>query len=413
MIIVWFEFVKLITKLKVGFDRDIYLLTGSMFIRRIVMGFLQVVRAIYFAILGFSAVEIGLLLSIGTLISAINNVVFGYLCDRYGRKPFLVLGTFMASARTAIFAVSTDFWFLAVAQGLGAMGEGVGAGQPVVSGYITDKVEVVHRSNVYSTIAITSSLAATLGLMLGGLPQYIEGFGYEVIPAHQVLWWACTILNLVSLFFLFSIKEGISKPGNSESQVRRAKTRDWGPIIKFSIVRSTSGFGWSMVDSLMTLYFYYRFSIGTDVLGPIFALARFISTFTYFFVPIAVYRLGAINTIIMSRVVSAVLSAGFAFTSWYPLALVIMVINRLVVLFTMPIRQTFASELVDPSKTATVIGLSNSARMGVQTIAPSLAGYMFENLSMQLPFLTGAGFMLLNGVLYWAFFREKPEKMYA
>ena len=51
-----------------GFDRDIRLLTSSMFTRRIVMGFLQVVRAIYFALLGYTAVEIGLLLSLATIV---------------------------------------------------------------------------------------------------------------------------------------------------------------------------------------------------------------------------------------------------------------------------------------------------------------------------------------------------------
>jgi len=74
------------------------------------MGFLQVVRAIYFALLGFSPVQIGILLSVATFISAINNVVFGFLCDRYGRKPFLILGSVLSSIRTGLFAVTTDFY---------------------------------------------------------------------------------------------------------------------------------------------------------------------------------------------------------------------------------------------------------------------------------------------------------------
>jgi MFS family permease len=401
--------VEIITRLKTGFNRDIYLLTGSMFIRRIVMGFLQVVRAIYFAILGFKATEIGVLLSIAILISALNNILFGYLCDKYGRKPFLILGTILSAARTAMFALFTDFWFLAVAQGIGAMGEGVGAGQPVVSGYITDKVEVKHRFNVYSSLAITSGLASTLGLMSGGLPHFIESFGYDIISAHQVLWWICTFVNLFSLFFLFFIKENVKKIQPSESKITKPRHRDWKTIIKFSLVRSTSGLGWSMVNSLMTLYFYYKFNVGTDVLGPILAIARFISIFTYFLVPLAVYRLGTIYTLMGTRILSGILSIVFAYVSWYPLAIAVMMLNRIVVLFAMPIRQTFASKLVDPSETATAIGISNSARMGVQTIAPSLTGYMFENISMQLPFLSGAIFLMLNGVLYWVFFREEDK----
>jgi MFS family permease len=382
-----------------------------MFTRRIVMGFLQVVRAIYFALLGFSPVEIGLLLSIATFLSAIHHITFGYLCDRYGRKPFLVLGTIFAAARTALFAVSTDFWVLALAQSLGAMGEGVGAGQPVVSGYITDKVEAQNRPNIYSTMAITNSIASTLGLSFGGLPILLEKrFAYDVVSAHQLLWWACTAVNLVSLVFLFPLHEGKRVERGDRSQEKSPGIKNWGIIAKFSLTRSTSGLGWGMIDSLMTLYFFQRFMVGTDILGPIYAFARFLSIFTYLVTPRVVERYGAIPTIVATRMISAGVTVLFALSNWYPLAVSLMVVNRIIVLFTMPIRQTFASGMVSPEETATAIGISNSARMGVRTIAPTLAGYMFESISLTLPFFTGAVLMVINGGLFWAFFRPRePE----
>ena len=400
-----------VKRLRVGFNRDMNLLTGSMFTRRIVMGFLQVVRAIYFALLGFSPVEIGLLLSIATFLSAIHHITFGYLCDRYGRKPFLILGTLFAAGRTALFAVSTDFWMLALAQSLGAMGEGVGAGQPVVSGYITDKVEAQNRPNIYSTMAITNSIASTIGLSLGGLPVLLENsFSFDVVSAHQLLWWACTAVNIFSLVFLFPLKEGERVVRGSGNKGKGPGIKNWGVIAKFSLTRSTSGLGWGMIDSLMTLYFFQRFAVGTDILGPIYAFARFLSIFTYLVTPRVVERFGAIPTIVATRMISAGVTVLFALSSWYPMAVLFMVVNRIIVLFTMPIRQTFASGMVSPEETATAIGISNSARMGVRTLAPTLAGYMFESISLTLPFFTGAALMVVNGGLFWAFFRPRePE----
>jgi len=399
-----------VKRLRVGFGRDMSLLTGSMFTRRIVMGFLQVVRAIYFALLGFSPVEIGLLLSIATFLSAIHHITFGYLCDRYGRKPFLILGTLFAAARTALFAISTDFWVLALAQSLGAMGEGVGAGQPVVSGYITDKVDAGDRPNIYSTLAITNGIATTIGLSFGGLPILLENrFAYDVVSAHQLLWWVCTAVNLISLVFLFPLKEG-NRVARGGGQGRGSGIKNWGVIAKFSLTRSTSGLGWGMIDSLMTLYFFERFMVGTDALGLIYAFARFLSIFTYLVTPRVVERFGAIPTIVATRMLSAAVTVMFALSSWYPMAVSLMVLNRIIVLFTMPIRQTFASGMVSPEETATAIGISNSARMGVRTLAPTLAGYMFESISLTLPFFTGAVLMIINGGLFWAFFRPRePE----
>jgi len=390
-----------------GFDRDIRLLTSSMFTRRIVMGFLQVVRAIYFALLGYTAVEIGLLLSLATLVSAIHHISFGYLCDRYGRKPFLLVGTVFATLRMVIFALSTDFWMLALGQGIGAMGEGAGAGQPVVSGYITDKTEATQRPDIYSAMAITNGLAASIGSALGGLPVYLQDYGFNVVEAHQLLWWACAAGSALSLVFLLPMGEPRRRTREVDESKKGGKIKNWDIILRFSLVRSTSGLGWGMTESLMTLYIFYRFGVGSDALGPIYSLSRFISIFSYLLIPRMVGRFGDINTIIGSRIAAAVLTTAFALSNTYPVAMAVLVINRIIVMFTMPIRQTFASGMVDPEETATAIGVSNFARMGVRSAAPTLAGYMFDAVSFSMPFFTGAALMAINGVLYWMFFRKK------
>jgi len=97
-----------------------------------------------------------------------------------------------------------------------------------------------------------------------------------------------------------------------------------------------------------------------------------------------------------------------AFTNWYPLAAVLLIAFRILMMFPIPIRQSFATSIVDPDETATAIGIGNFARMGVRSIAPTLAGYMFEAVSLSMPFLIGSVFMVANGLLYHAFFR--PEK---
>jgi MFS family permease len=391
-----------------GFDRDIRLLTSSMFTRRIVMGFLQVVRAIYFALLGYTAVEIGLLMSLATLVGAVHHISFGYLCDRYGRKPFLLLGTVFATLRMVIFALSTDFWILALGQGLGAMGEGAGAGQPVVSGYITDKTEATQRPGIYSGMAITNGLAASIGSAFGGLPVYLQNiYGFNFVEAHQLLWWACAMGSALSIVFLLPISEPRRRISRGDEAKKGGKVMNWGVILRFSLVRSTSGLGWGMAESLMTLYFFYRFGVGSDALGPIYSFSRFLSIFSYLLIPRVVARFGDINTIIGSRIAAAVLTSAFALIDTYPLAVAILIVNRIVVMFTMPIRQTFASRMVDPEETATAIGVSNFARMGVRSVAPTLAGYMFDAISLSMPFFTGAALMAANGVLYWMFFREK------
>jgi len=394
-----------------GFDRDMRLLTLSMSSRRISMGFLQVVRAIYFALLGFTPVEIGLLLSLATFVSALHHITFGWLSDRFGRKVFLVLGGIFATMRMVIFALSHDFWMLALGQGIGAMGEGAGAGQPVVSGYIADKVDVRSRASVFSTLAVTSALAATVGSLLAGLPTYFQVvLGLDMIAAHSLLFWIGAAGGFTSLLFIMPLKD-VKPERYAEKAVSDVATRrrSWDMIAKFSLIRSTSGLGWGLIESLLPLYFFIRFDVGGEFLGPIYALARFISMFSYMLIPWFVHRYGDVPTIVASRLTSAFLAVALSLASSLPMAVVVLVVFRVNMAFTMPIRQTIATGIVSPEEIATAIGVSNFARMSLRTIAPIAAGYMFEAMSLSMPFLTGAVLLIANGLLYKTFLQDRKN----
>jgi MFS family permease len=380
------------------FDRDLKLLLYSMSMRRIAMGFLQVVRVIYFALLGFSPVEIGLLLSIGTFVSALHSVSFGFLSDRFGRKPFIVIGGIFATLRMVIFAVSSDFWMLALGQGVGAMGEGAGAGQPVVSGYIAGKTNVENRSSIFSTLAVTNALAASAGSLMAGLPTYFQNtLALDVVGAHSLLFWIGAAGGFASFLFILPLKDVKAIRTTEEEELQSpVKSRPWGVIARFSLIRATSGVGWGFVDSLLSLYVFVQFGVGGEVLGPVFAGARFISVFSYILVPMIVNRFGSVPTIAASRLIVAGLAVVFSLTTWFPLAIAIIVTMRVVLMFTMPIRQSFAAGIVDPRETATAIGISNFARMS-------------ETISLTLPFFTGASLLAANGMLFMAFFGKRKN----
>ncbi len=391
-----------------SFDRDLRLLAYSMAFRRVSMGFLQVVRAIYFSLLGYSPIQIGFLLSIATFVSALHSIVFGYLSDRYGRKVFFILGGIFASLRMVIFAMSSEFWFLALAQGVGALGEGAGAGQPVVSAYISDKSEILDRPQIFSTIAVTNALAATAGSLLAGLPAVFQkSWGFDMIGAHALLFWIGAVGSLLSILFVLPMKDVKAKKKVAvEGGGKFLNVKDWGVIARFSLVRSTSGLGWGFIESLLPLYFFIKFGVAGEVLGPIYAVTRFLSVFSYGFIPVVIDRFGKIQAMVWSRIITGILTVAFSVTPWYPVAVVLMISLRIAIMFTMPIRQTFATTIVDPDETATAIGISSFARMSLRSLAPTLAGYMFEAISLSLPFLIGAGFLVVNGILYKIFFQQ-------
>lgn len=378
--------------------------------RRVVMGFLQVVIAIYFSLLGFSPLTIGLLFSLATGTTAFHHISFGILSDRYGRKIFLLLGSVFATFRLVIFATTQDFWLLALGQVLGAMGEGAGAGEPVVSGYIADKTKARERVSVFSTLAVTNSIAASIGSAIAGLPQLFQSISsLDLVGAHMPLFYIGAIFSTLSSLLLLPIGDEKHEERKTETGKKTPNTKSWSLIAKYSLVRAAGGLSWGLIDSLVTLYFFFRFAVGSNVLGPIFAAPRIISILTYLFIPIAVEKLGEVGTLTWSRILSAVTTVVFIFTGWYPLAAFLFIVVRLALMFSMPVRQSFVTGIVNPSETGTVIGISNFARMGIRSVAPTVTGYMFESVSLSAPFLIGASLMAVNGILYHIFFRSHQQ----
>lgn len=380
--------------------------------RRVALGFLFLVRSIYFGLLGYSYTMVGVLLSVATLVAAFRHISFGMLSDKFGRKPFILIGAFFTTARLVIFATRHDFWSLVLGQAIGALGEGSGAGQAVVSGYITDKTDEFERPDVFTTLGKTNALTTTIGFALSGLPAFFQNsLGLGMLEAHSWLWWIGAFFT--SLSFILLIPMSDVKPEQRDLELDDSHDDDfmgvsnWKEIAKFSIVRSTSGLGWGLIGSLLPLYFSNRYGVGSEILGPVYAVTRFFSIFSYTLIPSIIERLGEIGALMWTRLISAGLTITFAFIDWYPLALGILFIFRIVLRLAMPIRQSFATGLVPADETATAVGVSNFCRMTLRTVAPTAAGYMFEAVSLSLPFISGGVLIALNAGLYRGFYREE------
>lgn len=312
--------------------------------------------------------------------------------------------------RLIIFAVSRDFWMLAVGQGIGAMREGAGAGQPVVSGFIADRTTRQSRGQVFSTLAIISGLSGAVGSLFAGLPAIFQSTLYlDGVSAHAMLFWLGAIVSSVSVVLLLPIRDVERQVEVRSEESVDASPRNWGVIAKFSLVRGTSGVGWGFMQSLMSLYFFTRFGVGGEVLGPISSLTRFLSVLSYTRAPAIVKRWGQVRPLIATRAISAALAIALALTPWFYPAIVLLVALRVAIMCTAPIRQTFTAGIFGSRDVATGVGISSFARMGLRTVAPTVAGFMFEAISPTMPFVSGAIFLVGNAFLYKTWFQPKGE----
>jgi len=366
-----------------------------------------VIRSLYLYIIGYDLIAIGLLSMIATIVGAMRSVSVGLLSDRYGRKPFIILGGIFSTIRLLIYAYFTDYTWLIAAQIIGAMGEGAGAGQPSVSGMIADKSRKETRVKVFTIFALTNSSVGILGSLLGSLPKPLQSWLSIGEPeAFRLLFLFCAFLSFVSFIFVLPIREEPSRASmaNEGSFLPKKST---ATISRFSLVRAIGGFGFGITEDLIGPWFKIRFLMGEEVLGPVYAASRFIVMLLYILIFRIEKELDEVKIISLNRIVSAAAMLLIPFVPSYIGFSILLIIYRVSLMITMPLRQSFIVSIVDPSERASAVGFSNLARMAFRSFAPAIGGYIMQSLSMSLPFAIGAAVVALNGVSYRFFFGRR------
>jgi len=132
----------------------------------------------------------------------------------------------------------------------------------------------------------------------------------------------------------------------------------------------------------------------------------FLPLFSFLIVPVIVERYNTVRSLLVIRLVSGAVVTLFAVSSTFPFAGTLFVAYRVLSQFGMPVRQSFATEIVSSARTGTMIGVSNSARSFLQSVAPTIAGYLYESVSLTIPLFSGAALLAANGVQYPLFFGQ-------
>ncbi|MCW4020432.1 MAG: MFS transporter [Candidatus Bathyarchaeota archaeon] len=390
-------------------SKDLRLLVLSLGCRQMVMGCLQVMRTLYLYVIGFDLVAIGLLSMIGTIMAALRSVLTGVLADRYGKKPFLLLGGLFSTMRLLIYAFSADYKMLIAAQIIGAFGEGGGAGQPAVSGLIADKSPRKSRTRVFTIFAVTNASAAVLGSLLASTPKSLQiWLALGEAESFQSLFLICAVFSAVSSVFVLPVREEPSER-RAEKKPSLLPQKSAPTISRFSLVRAVGGFGFGITMGLIGPWFKIQFGRGEEVIGPVYAISKFLVLLLYLsFLRIA-SNIDEVRTIFLSRLASAASILLVSFVPDYQFAAVLLVVYRVSLTLTMPLRQAFITTIVDPSERSSAIGISNLSRMSAMSLAPAIGGYIMETISMSLPFPIAAGTIALNGLSYHLFFGKTNQ----
>jgi MFS family permease len=387
-----------------------------------------IVTPIYLALIGFNGVSLGWLFVAVAITSALLTSVVGLLSDRIGRKPFLIALPLLAASAGIIYAITRDVPLLFLFAALGSFGRGAGAGggsigpyQPAEQALLAEAAPPRARNDVFGRMAFFSSLGALLGggplATLPDLLPHLHLGGADGMAGYRAAFIAMAALATIAGLLVIPIANlrparpargahaaTTTTSGRSRNPLRRISPISWPILLRLWMTNSVNGLAIGFFGPFITYWFFRRYGAGTAEVGALYTAVNLAALAANLYAPRLAARLGLVRAIFWGRILQALLLAPMALAPTFWLAGALYLLRMQAQRMALPLRQSYVMAVVPSEERGTVSALSNLPSQVTSALTPGLAGYIFDNISLELPFEIGAALQAVNAFLFYFFF---------
>ena len=143
---------------------------------------------------------IGMAIGIYGLTQALLQIPFGYLSDRFGRKPILIIGLLIFLIGSIIAATASNIIFVVIGRAL----QGGGAISAVLMAFLADSISEDNRAKANAFVGFQIGAAFMLSLIIG--PIITSRIGLSG------LFWVIGLLSIIAMLIVVSLEH--SRPIN-------------------------------------------------------------------------------------------------------------------------------------------------------------------------------------------------------
>lgn len=380
--------------------------------RSLATAFLTVIFPLYLARVGMGTAEVGLVLSLSGVVSMGLVVAVGLAADLYGRRRALLA----LSALTAIGAFLLAWLPLGpliaiVASGLGGVGRGGGAGSggawgpvfPAEQPLLAAAAPSHDRTRVFGLISFVGVLAGAAGSLVAGVPELLAGHGIGLVIGYRLLFALGGGLGVAMIAFTLPIREARPEPHAAAAPATPLSVRQL--IGRLSVTNGLNGFGIGFLGPIFTYWLYLRFGVGSAEIGVLYAIVNLAAAFPYLISSSLVRRLGAVRTVVWTRLAGVAALVVMPFLPsflWVGVAYTLrLILNSL----GMPARQSFTMAVSDERYRSRVAAFGSLPSQVTSLVSPAVAGVVMESW-LDFPLFGAALFIAANAVAYhFAFHR--------
>ena len=391
-----------------NFSKDVKLLIVSSIVMSFTQGYMFVDFSIYLSQMGYSTYWIGIILSVPTLLGALFMIPMGHLSDIYGRKRFILLARFFSFLGALIYFFTYNL-ILIILAGI-FQGIAFANASSSYNALMAEKTNFENRNVIFASNTFLSGIAMAGGMFYGSIPPLLsEYFGLSVYSSYRVLFLTSIIGLLVSTLLIIRVKEeyGGNKNGNSIRflDLFHFPEKSKGTIIKLSVL-GLIGLGAGVIVRLFSLWFFLKFHVNVDILGPIFSVSQIVTAFASITTPSIARKIGEIKTIVLTEALSVIILITMPLLPFYYLAGIFLIIRNFLMNMSGPIMTSFTMSIIPVEERARGSAIIQFFDALPRSFGPYLGGFFMSIGYIDLPFYFTGILYSVSIFLFYLFFRN-------
>jgi MFS family permease len=367
------------------------------------------------------AAEVGIIVGAGLAGMAVGTAWVAWHGDRVGRRPALIAATVLSGlglAGLAAFDAGPLLTVIAFAGMVNGMGRDRGPAQVLEQSILADAVPATNRTTVFARYALVQDVGGALGSLAAGAPKLLEAL-WSLGPASAYRWTfagaAVVTLLPVAIYARLAVAERddarvSSLPGRSASAPLspEARRRVGGLAGLFALDSLGGGL---LAGSILSYWFFRRFNLAGDVLGPVFFAARSLNALSYLVAEGLARRIGLVRAMVFTHLPSSALLIALPLVPSAPWAILLFLAREGLVQMDVPTRQSYVAAVTSPGERTFALGVTGVVRNAGWAFGPPLAGLLMRTAGLGGPLVAGAALKMAYDVaLYYSFRGIRPRE---
>jgi len=398
-----------------GTSSDAAILLAARGLRAYGDGFISVLLPLHLTMLGFSAVDIGILTTATLLGSAALTLLVGNLAGRWPRRGLLIRASALMIATGLGFAFLDGFWPLLIVAFIGTLNPSSGDVSiflPTEQSLLPQTTPAASRTSLFARYSLIGSLVAAVGALSAGLPDLFEH--WWDIPIDRTIsgmFIAYAVLGVVAMWFYRHLSPRI-EPGAAErsSRLGPSKRAVYRLAALFSIDSFASGLA---LQSVIALWLFLKFDLSVATAGTIFFWTGLLSASSQLVAPVLARRIGLVNTMVFTHLPANVFLMLAPFMPTLPLAIACLMIRSALSQMDVPARTSYVMAVVTPPERAAAASVTTVPKSLATALSPILAGSLLGMTAFGWPLLIAGVLKSGYDITLFALFRHvrPPEEV--